>query len=177
MSIAGEATATARTHRGNFISRIAESFSRGDDNFRNILDSLPAALYITDPDGRITYYNEAAAELWGHRPALGTSSWCGSWKLFWPDGRPMRHDECPMAVAIRERRPIRGEEAIAERPDGSRVTFVPYPTPLYDASGLFLGAVMAHFVIDAGLWRMRDEFPRAFLGGRLPYLVPARTAP
>jgi hypothetical protein len=37
--------------------------------------------------------------------------------------------------------------------------------------GLFLGAVMAHFVIDAGLWRMREEFPRAFLAGRLPYLV------
>jgi hypothetical protein len=39
--------------------------------------------------------------------------------------------------------------------------------------GLFLGAVMAHFVIDAGLWRMRAEFPRAFLGERLPFLVPA----
>lgn len=39
--------------------------------------------------------------------------------------------------------------------------------------GLFLGAVMAHFVIDAGLWRMREEFPRAFLSERLPFLVPA----
>ncbi len=39
--------------------------------------------------------------------------------------------------------------------------------------GLFLGAVMAHFVIDAGLWRMREEFPRSFLRSRLPYLVPA----
>ncbi len=39
--------------------------------------------------------------------------------------------------------------------------------------GVFLGAVMAHFVVDAGLWRMREEFPRAFLSGRLPYLVPA----
>jgi len=156
MSIAGEATATASTRRSNFISRIAESFSRGDDYFRNILDSLPAALYITDPDGRITYYNDAAAELWGHRPALGTSSWCGSWKLFWLDGRPMRHDECPMAVSIRERRPVRGEEAIAERPDGSRVTFVPYPTPLYDTSGQFLGAV--NMLIDVGDRRRADEY-------------------
>jgi hypothetical protein len=38
--------------------------------------------------------------------------------------------------------------------------------------GLFLGVVMAHFVIDAGLWRMRQEFPRAFLAARVPYLVP-----
>jgi hypothetical protein len=40
--------------------------------------------------------------------------------------------------------------------------------------GAYLGAVMAHFVVDAGLWRLRDPFPRAFLGTRLPYLVPAR---
>jgi hypothetical protein len=38
--------------------------------------------------------------------------------------------------------------------------------------GVFLGAVMAHFVIDAGLWRLRDEFPRGFLRSRLPYLLP-----
>jgi hypothetical protein len=38
--------------------------------------------------------------------------------------------------------------------------------------GAYLGLVMAHFVIDAGLWRLRDEFPKAFLGARLPYLIP-----
>ena len=40
--------------------------------------------------------------------------------------------------------------------------------------GAYLGAVMAHFVIDAGLWRLRDPFPRAFLAERVPYLVPVR---
>jgi hypothetical protein len=40
--------------------------------------------------------------------------------------------------------------------------------------GGFLGAVMAHFVVDAGLWRLRDRFPRAFLAERVPYLVPRR---
>jgi hypothetical protein len=42
--------------------------------------------------------------------------------------------------------------------------------------GAYLGAVMAHFVIDAGLWRLRDPFPRAFLARRVPYLVPAPRA-
>jgi hypothetical protein len=37
--------------------------------------------------------------------------------------------------------------------------------------GAYLGMVMAHFVIDAGLWRLRDEFPRAFLTERLPFLL------
>ena len=43
--------------------------------------------------------------------------------------------------------------------------------------GAYLGAVMAHFVIDAGLWRLRDPFPRAFLARRVPYLVPMDRQP
>jgi len=106
-----------------------------------LLQALPAALYTTDAAGRITFYNEAAAELWGFRPQLGTSEYCGSWKLYWPDGTPLPHDECPMALTLKERRPIRGMEAVAERPDGTRVPFIPYPTPLFDASGTLIGAV------------------------------------
>jgi hypothetical protein len=40
--------------------------------------------------------------------------------------------------------------------------------------GAYTGLLMAHFVIDAGLWRLRDEFPRTFLTERLPYLLAAR---
>ena len=123
-----------------FFATPGEADSR-EGHFREILDELPAAIYVTDALGRITYFNEAAAMLWGHRPTLGTSEWCGSWKLFWPDGRVLPHEECPMAIAIREKRAVRGMEAIAERPDGTRVPFEPYPTPLFDASGTLVGAV------------------------------------
>src|SRR6202171_4607747 len=61
--------------------------------------------------------------------------------MHWPDGPPLPHHECPMALALKERRPIRGMEAIAERPDGTRVPFIPYPSPLFDASGALIGAV------------------------------------
>ena len=40
--------------------------------------------------------------------------------------------------------------------------------------GAYLGLVMAHFVVDGGLWRLRDEFPRRFLAARLPYLLRRR---
>jgi hypothetical protein len=40
--------------------------------------------------------------------------------------------------------------------------------------GLYLGLVMTHFVVDAGLWRLRQPFPRTLLASRLPYLVPPR---
>jgi two-component system CheB/CheR fusion protein len=124
-----------------FLLKAGEAITRGDHYFRDVLEALPAAIYTTDAAGRITYYNEAAALLWGHRPELGESKWCGSWKLYWPDGRPLPHDQCPMALAIKEGRPNRGMEAVAERPDGTKIPFIPYPTPLYDSSGTLVGAV------------------------------------
>jgi PAS domain S-box-containing protein len=111
-----------------------------EQSYRQFCEALGVALYTTDADGRITYYNEAAAQLWGRRPELG-EEWCGSWRLFWSDGRPMDHDACPMAIALREKRAVRGASAIAARPDGTRVEFEPYPTPLLDADGRLLGAV------------------------------------
>ena len=80
-------------------------------------------------------------ELAGRTPALGTDEWCVTWKLYRPDGTPLPHDECPMAIALKEGRPIRNAEAIAERPDGTRVPFIPYPTPLHDAQGNIVGAI------------------------------------
>src|SRR5450631_53665 len=106
-----------------------------------LLQALPVAVYTTDAAGHITFYNDAAAELWGMHPELGKSEFCGSWKLYWPDGTPLPHHECPMAMTLKERCPIRGMEAIAERPDGTRVPFIPYPIPLFDASGVLTGAV------------------------------------
>src|SRR6188474_646217 len=73
----------------------------GDPALRELLAAIPAAIYTTDVDGTITYYNEAAAKLWGCRPKLGVSQWCGSWRLYRADGTPLRHDECPMADALR----------------------------------------------------------------------------
>jgi PAS domain S-box-containing protein len=108
--------------------------------YRRILDAVGVALYTTDPDGVITYFNDAAATFWGRRPQQG-ERWCGSWRLFWNDGRPMRHDECPMAVTVTEHRPVRGFDAIVELPDGSRRAFMPLPTPLFDDGGAIVGAV------------------------------------
>ena len=108
---------------------------------RDILEALPAAVYTTDSAGRITFYNRAAADLAGTQPRLGVDEWCVTWRLFRPDGSPLRHDECPMAIALQSGLPVRGAEAIAERPDGSRVPFVPYPTPLRDDQGNVVGAV------------------------------------
>jgi PAS domain S-box-containing protein len=111
-----------------------------EHHYKELLQALPAAIYTTDLDGRITFYNEAAVEFAGRRPELG-EMWCVTWRLYHADGTPLPHDKCPMAVALQERRPVRGAESIAERPDGSRIWFTPYPTPLTDTGGQIVGAI------------------------------------
>jgi PAS domain S-box-containing protein len=115
--------------------------ANNEQSCRELLEALPAAIYTTDAAGRITFYNQAAVELAGHRPKLGADQWCISWRLSWPDGTPMTHDECPMAIALKKDRAVRGAEIIVERPDGTRVPILPYPTPLHDASGRLIGGV------------------------------------
>lgn len=115
--------------------------AEGVSAFREMLDALPAAIYTTDGDGRLTWFNPACVAFSGRAPELGLSHWCVTWKLYYPDGTPMSHEDCPMAVALRERRTVRGEQAIAERPDGSRVWFEAHPAPLYDANGALIGGI------------------------------------
>lgn len=113
----------------------------GENELHAVLESLPAPIYLTDAEGWITFFNRACIDFAGRTPMLGEDRWCVTWKLYSEDGTFLPHEHCPMAVAIREQREIRGAVAVAERPDGTRVMFTPWPTPLYDEEGGIAGAV------------------------------------
>ncbi|TIM06376.1 PAS domain S-box protein [Mesorhizobium sp.] len=123
------------------LQRARTELMRHDNTHRQILDSLPVAIYTTDQHGTITYFNRAAAELAGREPEVGKDKWCVTFKLFTPDGKELPHDECPMAIALKENRPVRNQEAVAQRPDGSFFPFLPFPTPLRDEDGNLIGAI------------------------------------
>lgn len=137
----------------NLVHQIVETPLGPLPGDRDILKLLPVAIYLTNAEGRITFYNDAAAELWGWRPPLG-SEWCGSYRLLQVDGSLLPHDRCPMAIALREGREVVGQEAILERPDGTRVPFLPHPKPIRDASGTMVGAV--NMLVDLSRQK-RDE--------------------
>lgn len=149
----------------NFVEKVAHRLSgigqamlaqdQGDPQSREILEALPVAIYATDAAGRLTFYNEAAAELWGRRPVLGEDPWCDPCKMCWPDGTPVPHDQYPMAVALETGRPVRGLELVLERLDGTRVPFAPYPTPFFGDAGEVVGGV--NVLVDLTHRKLSEE--------------------
>jgi PAS domain S-box-containing protein len=109
----------------------------------DLIEILPAAVYVCDVDAIVVSYNRRAAELWGRTPELGDTElkFCGSHKLFHPDGTFLPHRETPMGMVLRTGTPARDHEVIIERPDGSRLTVLVNIAPIFDDRGALIGAV------------------------------------
>lgn len=114
---------------------------RTSSDWRTVLDQLPVPTYTTDPNGAVTYWNRACVDFAGRQPELGRDQWCVTWQLYTTSGDRLLHEDCPMAEAIKRKSEVRGNVAIALRPDGSRRAFTPYPTPIFDETGNLTGAV------------------------------------
>src|SRR5215470_5888218 len=127
----------------------------------DLIAAVPAAIYTTDARGKITYFNQAAVEMAGRTPTIGSDEWCVTWKLYRPDGTPLPHDQCPMAIALKEGRPIRNAEVVVERPDRTRVPVIPYPTPLRDGSGKIVGAI--NMLVDVSERKQAESQQRLLL--------------
>ena len=157
-----------KVHAKHLVQQCNEALATESGHLPKVLNALPAAIYLTDKAGRLTFYNEAAAALWGCRPRIGSAEWCGSWRLYWPDGSPLPHDKCPMAMALKEERAINGMEAAAERPDGTRIPFLAFPQPLRDSAGTIVGAInmlvdiSEHKRIEVWARESEERFRRLF---------------
>jgi PAS domain S-box-containing protein len=116
---------------------------KGELEFRRLLEKLPAGAYTCDPEGLITYFNQQAVQLWGRAPKLNDpiDRFCGSFKLLSPDGSPIAHDQCWMALALKMDRGYNKREIVIERPDGQRFTALAHANPIHDESGKLIGAV------------------------------------
>jgi PAS domain S-box-containing protein len=130
-----------RRSREALLSSSNERLRAQQESFRQLLGALPAAIYTTDRTGRLTYCNQAAADLWGTRPELGKQKWSDIWRLYYPDGTPVPLDDRPTSVVLSGGQAVRGPEALLERPDGTRVPIMPCPAPLIDARGTVVGVV------------------------------------
>jgi PAS domain S-box-containing protein len=108
-----------------------------------LFEQLPFAVYVCDRDGLVLRYNRRAAELWGRSPKLGDPDerFCGSYRMFRPDGSLLPHHQCPMADVLRTGISVRQQEVHIERPDGLRGIALVDIEAVKDSSGNVVGAV------------------------------------
>lgn len=121
-----------------------------EERYRTLFDLCPVAVYSCDASGVILKFNHHAAELWGRAPAIGDTDerFCGSFKMFRPDGTFMPHEQCPMADVFSGKiSEVRDSEVIIERPDGSRVTVAVNIRPLKNAHGEIMSAINCFYDI------------------------------
>ena len=121
-----------------------------EERYKTLFDLVPVAVYSCDADGFIQEYNQRAVELWGRDPRRNGQElrFCGSYKIYYPDGRPMRHEECPMARALRgEKLTSKDLEIIVERPDRKKRHVVPAPRVVTNDRGKIIGAINCLFDI------------------------------
>ncbi|MGJ8569989.1 MAG: PAS domain-containing sensor histidine kinase [Hoeflea sp.] len=121
------------------VSRLSDR--AGLETSRPLLDAMASAVYTTDRNGIITYFNPAAVTLWGREPELGVTQWCGSFVMRHLDGTPLAHEDCPMAVCVKTGEPVCNQEILVERLDGARRHVRISPRPIRDGAGQMVGAI------------------------------------
>src|SRR5882762_1728699 len=132
------------------IEKLNAELRESEQRYRALFELGPVAVYSIDTSGVIQNFNRRAAELWGREPALGDTDerFCGSYKLFRPDGSSMPHEQCPMAEVVSGKIPAAHDaKVLIERPDGSRVTVIVNIRPLKNERGEITGAINCFYDI------------------------------
>jgi PAS domain S-box-containing protein len=135
----------------------------------DLIEILPAAVYVCDAEAVVVSYNRRASELWGRSPKRGDTDvkFCGSHKMFRPDGTYLPHRETPMELVLRTGEAARDQEVVIERPDGSRVTVLVNIAPLFNGRGTLIGAVncfqdlSAHNQSESEQLQLREDLHHA----------------
>jgi PAS domain S-box-containing protein len=130
--------------------KVEAALRENEKRYRTLFELGPVAIYSCDASGVILKFNRRAVKLWGRKPASGDTSerFCGSFKLFRPDGSFMPHEKSPMAeVLAGKKSAVHNAEAIIERPDGSRIIVVVEIRALKNKQGELTGAINCFYDI------------------------------
>lgn len=120
-----------------------EALRASEERINKLISLMPAGVYTCDAEGRITYFNRQAVELWGRKPRLKDAQdrFCGAFRLWQPDGSPLLHVKSAMAEAVEKGISFRNLEVLVEQPSGNRLIANVSIDPLFDNEGKLAGAI------------------------------------
>jgi signal transduction histidine kinase/ABC-type amino acid transport substrate-binding protein len=125
------------------VLRRTAALAESEQRFRRLVELMPVAVYTCDTSGTIQSYNRRAVELWGREPGAADTAqrYCGSLRLYSPDGTLVPHEESKMAEVLRTGIEARDLEVVIERPDASRILVMVNIAPLRSGEGELIGAI------------------------------------
>lgn len=122
---------------------------------KTMLENMPVAIYTCGIDGTLTFYNRAAADLWGRAPEIGIEKWSGVTKAYSADGDVLPRNYNPIATALATGNTGQPEEVIIERADTSLVHVLVQLSFMYDENKGINGIAIT--LIDVTEKRRIDE--------------------
>lgn len=107
------------------------------------LSQLGEGVIVTDPNGVITFVNDAATRLHGvARLDVEPEDYTAVYSLWTEDGQPHPVDTLPLTRAIRDHETVVDARWIIRRPDGSEVLALGNAKPIYAEDNALIGAVL-----------------------------------
>jgi len=121
-----------------------------EKRFRTLFELVPMGIYSCDAEGLVRNFNTRAAEFWGRSPMVGDPNerFCGSFKLYRPDGTPIPREQCPMADVLSGKIPgVVDAEVLLEQPGGKRLAMIVNIRALKQDQGKIIGAINCFYDI------------------------------
>ena len=135
----------ADTERGEVIAQPLELILA-----RNLISIISIAALLVDSEGRIVFFNEAAAEIVGapfeEIGVLAQDEWSARYGPFGPDGEPLPPDDLPVTTAVRESRPAYGHYSV--RAESGMLEIETGALPLSGPAG-YHGAIVVFWPVPA----------------------------
>jgi len=141
-SIANQiAGAIANAQLFSELKRTEEALRRSELFLRDVLDTLPISVSITDKNGKVLLNNPARNKTWGGEEFKGISQ-LGKYKGWWADtGEKVEEDEWGLARAVKEGKTSLNRMMHIETFDGQKKTILNSGVPIRDKSGEVIGAI------------------------------------
>ncbi|NEX18172.1 MAG: diguanylate cyclase [Halochromatium sp.] len=122
--------------------RARDALRQSEDRLKTIVEHLPVGVWFLDRQGKITYSNSTAQQIWSGTQQIGPQHFRSCPVCSSKNGHRIGLQNCPAFRAIHHGETTLNKEVSIEPVDGKTKTILTSAVPIQDSNGDILGAVL-----------------------------------